>query len=279
MKLPVITGVVCAMAFLSAAAAAATPISPKSKLKRLAAVETKTVKADSSEVDVKVSDAKAETKPVSEAVAKDAAAKNEKKSEKKVAALAPEEAPKAKPKPVAPTLVASVDLTKQRMTVTENGHVKYVWKISSGRSGYRTPTGSYKPKWMSRMHYSRQYNNSPMPHSVFFHKGYAVHATYYTKALGAPASHGCIRLAPASARKFYKLVQKHSMSRTRIKLHGVAKDRKRTYAKKYKKRKTKKYANYHNHSTWYMPPTAYTWPGDRPRRYSRKRRVRRYGGY
>jgi len=132
----------------------------------------------------------------------------------------PEPKPATRPKP--PSLVVSVNLSTQRMTVSEKGKVIHTWPISSGREGYRTPTGSYRPQWMSRMHYSKKYDNAPMPHSVFYHGGYAIHATYATGSLGRPASHGCIRLSPANAKTFYQLVEKHGKERTRISVHGVA---------------------------------------------------------
>jgi len=113
-------------------------------------------------------------------------------------------------------LVAQVDLSSQTMTVSHNGSVKYRWKVSTGRKGYRTPTGSYSPKWLSKHHRSRKYNNAPMPYSVFFRGGYAVHGTYDLKRLGRVASHGCIRLHPDNAAKFFSLVQRTGNSNTRI---------------------------------------------------------------
>ena len=73
------------------------------------------------------------------------------------------------------------------------------------------------------MHYSRKYNNSPMPYSVFFNGGIATHGTGYTSRLGGAASHGCIRLRTANARKFYQLVHRHGYKRTRIVVTGRAK--------------------------------------------------------
>jgi hypothetical protein len=93
-------------------------------------------------------------------------------------------------------LIAKIDLSSQTMVVSHNGKVKYKWPVSTGRSGYSTPTGSYSAKWLSRYHRSRKYNNAWMPYAVFYHGGYAIHATYDTKRLGRPASHGCVRLAP-----------------------------------------------------------------------------------
>ena len=133
-------------------------------------------------------------------------------------------------------LVAHVDLSAQRMHVTVEGERKFTWKISSGRSGYLTPTGTYKPTFLHRMHYSRKYDNSPMPHSVFFYKGYAVHGTNYTKRLGRPASHGCIRLAKGDAKTFFELVKRYGKAETEITLTGKAPGATR-YAKKKKKKR------------------------------------------
>ena len=117
---------------------------------------------------------------------------------------------------LAATLVAKVDISTQTMVVSQNGKVKYKWPVSTGRKGYSTPTGSYSAKWLSRHHRSRKYNNAPMPYAVFYHRGYAVHATYDTKRLGRVASHGCVRLSPEHAATFFSLVQKTGNSNTRI---------------------------------------------------------------
>ena len=113
-------------------------------------------------------------------------------------------------------IVARVDVSKQTMTVSENGQVVHSWRVSTGKKGYNTPRGSYRPTRMHRMWYSRKYDNSPMPHSVFFRGGYAIHGTNYVKSLGRPASHGCVRLAPGNARAFYNLVRAHGAGNTRI---------------------------------------------------------------
>jgi lipoprotein-anchoring transpeptidase ErfK/SrfK len=113
-------------------------------------------------------------------------------------------------------VVARVDVSKQTMTVSENGQVVYSWRVSTGRKGFNTPRGSYRPTRMHRMWYSRKYDNSPMPHSIFFRGGYAIHGTNYVKNLGRPASHGCVRLAPGNARALYDLVRAHGAGNTRI---------------------------------------------------------------
>ncbi|MCJ8052207.1 L,D-transpeptidase [Shinella curvata] len=113
-------------------------------------------------------------------------------------------------------LVAQVSLSSQTMVVTQNGMVKYRWRVSTGRKGYGTPTGSWSAKWVSRNHRSRKYNNAPMPFAVFFKGGYAVHATYETKRLGRPASHGCVRLHPNNAATFFQMANRNGLSNTKI---------------------------------------------------------------
>lgn len=113
-------------------------------------------------------------------------------------------------------VVAKVDISSQRMNVYIDGELAYSWAISSARKGYVTPRGSYRPTALKRMHYSRKYDNSPMPHSIFFRGGYAIHGTGYVKQLGRPASHGCIRLHPSNAATLFSLVRTYGASNTRI---------------------------------------------------------------
>lgn len=100
----------------------------------------------------------------------------------------------------------TVDLSTQRMHVTSSSG-SYTWKVSTGRGKYTTPRGSYRPYLLKRMHRSRKYDNAPMPYSIFYRGGYAIHATNSIRALGAPASHGCVRLAPANAAKLFSMVK------------------------------------------------------------------------
>lgn len=109
-----------------------------------------------------------------------------------------------------------IDISSQTMWVSVNGWPYATWRISTARSGYWTPRGSYRPFLLKRMHYSRKYDNSPMPHSIFFKGGYAIHGTGYVRALGRPASHGCIRLAPGNAARLFSLVRQHGKGDTRI---------------------------------------------------------------
>jgi hypothetical protein len=101
----------------------------------------------------------------------------------------------------------SINLSTQTMNVQASNGESYSWPISSARAGYVTPRGVYSAKSLQAMHYSKKYHNSPMPHSIFFRGGYAIHGTYATAALGRPASHGCVRISPAHAAKLYSLVR------------------------------------------------------------------------
>ena len=116
---------------------------------------------------------------------------------------------------LAASVIAKVDVSQQIMRVYVNGKRFYTWRVSTGRRGYHTPRGSYRPTFLKRMHYSKKYYNSPMPYSIFFKGGYAIHGTKAIKRLGRPASHGCIRLHPAAARELFNLV-KRNRSRARI---------------------------------------------------------------
>ncbi len=113
-------------------------------------------------------------------------------------------------------LVAHIDISSQTMTVTQNGSVVYHWKVSTARSGYVTPRGSYRPTRMHKMWYSRKYDNAPMPYSVFFRGGYAIHGTPHVKRLGTPASHGCVRLHPSNAATLFSMIKQVGPGNTRI---------------------------------------------------------------
>ena len=113
-------------------------------------------------------------------------------------------------------IVAKIDISSQRMYVYKNGRKLYCWRVSTGRGRYRTPTGSYRPTIMKRMHYSSKYNNAPMPYSIFFRGGYAVHGTNQIRRLGRRASHGCVRLHPKNAATLYRLVKRSGRRNSRI---------------------------------------------------------------
>ena len=116
----------------------------------------------------------------------------------------------------AASLVARVDVGSQTMTVIKRGRVLYKWRVSTARKGYVTPRGTYRPQRLHKMWYSRKYEMSPMPWSVFYHGGYAIHGTNAVRRLGTPASHGCVRLRTVNAAKFYALVKEAGPANTKI---------------------------------------------------------------
>jgi len=116
-------------------------------------------------------------------------------------------------------VVVTVDKTAQRLTVSVDGFHRYEWPVSTARWGYRTPNGQYRPQWLARKWFSRKYDMSPMPYSIFFNGGYAIHGSYEIKRLGTPASHGCIRLHPDNAAVLFELV-KANMKNTQIVVTG-----------------------------------------------------------
>jgi lipoprotein-anchoring transpeptidase ErfK/SrfK len=115
-------------------------------------------------------------------------------------------------------IVAKIDISAQRMNVYVDGVPRYNWPVSTARPGYRTPTGTFRPTALFRYHASTIYSGSPMPYSIFFLRGYAIHGSYETKYLGRPASHGCVRLRPANAAVLYSLVQQYGAGNTVIEI-------------------------------------------------------------
>jgi lipoprotein-anchoring transpeptidase ErfK/SrfK len=116
-------------------------------------------------------------------------------------------------------VVITVDKTAQRLSVDVDGAHRYDWPVSTARWGYRTPNGTYRPERLARKWFSRKYDWSPMPWSIFFDGGYAIHGSYEISRLGRPASHGCIRLHPDNAQILFELVQRHIRD-TRIVVAG-----------------------------------------------------------
>lgn len=108
-----------------------------------------------------------------------------------------------------------VDVSEQKMYV-ETPIEYFEWDVSTGKKGYSTPVGEYQPYLMKKMHYSSKYDNAPMPNSIFFHGGYAIHATESIDRLGSPASHGCVRLHPQNAKWLYRLIQEYGKENTFI---------------------------------------------------------------
>jgi hypothetical protein len=112
--------------------------------------------------------------------------------------------------------VVTVSKSQQRLSVTVDGTELYRWPVSTGRRGLATPSGTFHPIRFERKWYSRKYDWSPMPYSIFFHGGYALHGSYETRRLGHPASHGCVRMLPVNAAKLFALVRREGGSNARI---------------------------------------------------------------
>lgn len=122
--------------------------------------------------------------------------------------------------PAIANILIHIDKPTQRMTVSVDGQVRYRWPVSTGASGYSTPAGSFTAFRMELMHYSQEWNNAGMPHSIFFTKrGHAIHGSNHPQ-LGRPASHGCVRLSLSNAATLYELVQAHGMTETRVVVKG-----------------------------------------------------------
>src|SRR5215471_18488266 len=117
-------------------------------------------------------------------------------------------------------VLINVDKNVQQMTVAVDGTPRYRFAVSTGRPGYGTPSGTFHPQRMEPVWFSKEYYNSPMPHSIFFRGGFAIHGSYEINRLGGPASHGCIRLHPQNAATLYALVQSEGMGATTIVVSG-----------------------------------------------------------
>ena len=115
----------------------------------------------------------------------------------------------------------TVDKGAQTLTVARDGQVLHKWPVSTGRVGRFTPSGSYQAFRMEKDHFSREFDDAPMPHSIFFTKiGHAIHGTDSVNRLGSPASHGCVRLSRANAATLYALVQEQGVLNTTVTLTG-----------------------------------------------------------
>jgi L,D-transpeptidase catalytic domain len=113
-----------------------------------------------------------------------------------------------------------IDKSTQQISVIQNGRLLYVWPVSTGQDRFSTPSGVYAPERLERTWFSRAYYNSPMPHAIFFHSGYAIHGSYDIARLGGPASHGCVRLHPQDAALLYGMVEQEGPGNTTIVVGG-----------------------------------------------------------
>jgi hypothetical protein len=118
-------------------------------------------------------------------------------------------------------IAITVDKDNQQMTVAVDGVARYHWPVSTGLPSYETPNGSFRTFRMEEDHFSKEFDDAPMPHSIFFTKiGHAIHGTDSVNRLGSPASHGCVRLSRANASTLYALVQRDGVLNTTVTLTG-----------------------------------------------------------
>jgi lipoprotein-anchoring transpeptidase ErfK/SrfK len=121
------------------------------------------------------------------------------------------------------SVLVNIDKSKQKMTVSLDGAETYEWPVSTGRAGYSTPSGTYTATSMNKIWYSKQWDNAPMPHSIFFMKdGHAIHGSLDVKNLGKPVSHGCVRISPKNAATLYALVRENGLENTQVMVTGVS---------------------------------------------------------
>ena len=151
-------------------------------------------------------------------------------------------------------VLITIDKTRQRMSVSVDGMEQYDWPVSTGRTGYSTPSGIFTATSMNEIWYSKEWDNSPMPHAIFYMKdGHAIHGTHEVKNLGKPASHGCVRLSPENATILYALVKEKGITNTQIVLTGT------TPGGEWKSA----YPHYRDTAPWFEPGQGYSSPPTR----------------
>ncbi len=109
-----------------------------------------------------------------------------------------------------------IDISDQTLKIGQDGVGLYQWPVSTGRPGFPTPTGVFTPQWLDADHRSAKYNNAPMPWSIFYYGGVAIHGTDQIAQLGTPASAGCVRLHPEHAKVLYDMVMAEGLAQTRV---------------------------------------------------------------
>ncbi|MBV8685163.1 MAG: L,D-transpeptidase family protein [Alphaproteobacteria bacterium] len=128
------------------------------------------------------------------------------------------------PPPPPPSRVkVLVSLSQQKAWVFRDGLLLATSPVSTGKSGHETPLGRFRILQKKVHHRSNRYSNAPMPYMQrLTNYGIALHAGHLP---GYPASHGCIRLPPAFARRLYALTDfgtRVTVTRARPKSAGEA---------------------------------------------------------
>ncbi|HSD93192.1 MAG TPA: L,D-transpeptidase family protein [Methyloceanibacter sp.] len=159
------------------------------------------------------------------------------------------------------TVLVDIDKSTQEMTVFVDGIEQYRWPVSTGTRGYSTPSGTYTASSMNEIWYSRQWDNAPMPHAIFFtKKGHAIHGTTEEKNLGNAASHGCVRLSRANAKTLFQLVKETGLENTQVVLTGETKGGEGPKVATTGSRRQDAYP------PWFAPGYGYYPPGQRKKR-------------
>src|ERR1700758_1030457 len=123
--------------------------------------------------------------------------------------------------PALANVAITINKDTQTMTVAVDGVTKYRWPVSTGIPSRETPNGTFKAFRMEANHFSKEFDDAPMPHSIFFTKvGHAIHGTDSEGRLGTPASPGCGRLSKANASTLYALVEEQGVLNTTVTLTG-----------------------------------------------------------
>ena len=123
--------------------------------------------------------------------------------------------------PAGAAVLVTIDKSTQHMRVEVDNALRWIWPISTGQPAHDTPNGRYTAFRMEADHFSKEWDDAPMPHSIFFTpKGHAVHGYLNTRRIGSPASHGCVRLEPANAARLYALVEKEGLPNTKVVVTG-----------------------------------------------------------
>ncbi|MGY2049537.1 L,D-transpeptidase [Methylobacterium sp. JK268] len=114
-----------------------------------------------------------------------------------------------------------VDKADQRMVVSVDGRERYVWPVSTGLPSHETPSGSFRPFRMEATHFSKEWDDAPMPYSIFFTQaGHAIHGSGHVRQIGRPASHGCVRLRVRNAATLFALVRREGLAHTHVVIEG-----------------------------------------------------------
>lgn len=123
---------------------------------------------------------------------------------------------KTRTPPEPPVVVARINVSNQNLYLSVNGWPAGLWPVSTAGVGYHTPRGTFHVQRMAKIYFSKKYDNSPMPNSLFFDGGIAIHGSYHVKSLGRAVSHGCVRLHPDNAARLYALAEQYGPKRVQI---------------------------------------------------------------